>query len=83
MAFKSLQKKRQFVNGKYIVGIDPSKAKHQAVVIDAHGIQIGTAFTFRTTPKGYNFTLWKRLHKIIPQTENDNIIFAIETACNL
>ena len=38
MSFKSLQEKRQFVNGKYIAGIDPSKAKHQAVVIDPNGI---------------------------------------------
>lgn len=83
MAFKSLQKKRQFVNGKYIVGIDPSKAKHQAAVIDTNGIQLGKAFTFKTTYNGYHNNLWKRLNKILPSTGNENIVFAIETACNL
>src|SRR4030042_1596367 len=83
MSFKSLQEKRQFVNGKYIVGIDPSKAKHQAVVIDPNGIPKGKSFTFKTTYQGYHHDLWQRLQQIVPAVENENIIFAIETACNL
>ena len=83
MAFKSLQEKRQFVQGKYIVGIDPSKAKHQAAVIDPNGIQVGKSFTFNTTYQGYHTDLWKRLTKIIPSMETVCIVFAIETACNL
>jgi len=86
MAFKSLQEKRQFVNGKYIVGIDPSKAKHQATVIDNNGIQIGKAFTFKTTHQGYQHDLWQRLQQIMPSIENENIVFVPlsgKTACNL
>ena len=84
MAFKSLQQKRQFVNGKYIIGIDPSKIKHQAAVLDTNGIQRGKAFTFKTTHQGYHHDLWKRLDQIIPSdVDNDHIVFAVETACNL
>lgn len=83
MAFKSLQEKRQFVTGKYVVGIDPSKAKHQAAVIETNGIQVGKSFTFNTTYQGYHSDLWKRLNKIIPNMDKDTIVFAIETACNL
>ena len=83
MAFKSLQEKRKFVRDNFIVGIDPSKAKHQAAVIDSNGIQISKAFTFKTSYKGYNQDLWHRLKKIIAHVNPDNVIFAIETACNL
>ena len=54
MAFKSLQEKKQFVFDKYIVGIDPSKKKHQAAVVDTNGIQQGKSFIFKTNHKGYN-----------------------------
>ena len=52
MAFKSLQQKRQFVNGKYIIGIDPSKIKHQAAVLDTNGIQRDKAFTLQHRSSG-------------------------------
>ena len=80
MAFKSLNEKRQFVHDKYIVGIDPSKKKHQAAVIDSNGIQ---SFTFKTNHKGYNQVLWKKLGRIISEINPEHVVFAIETACNL
>lgn len=84
MSFKALQEKRKFVTDKHIVGIDPSKEKHQAAVIDSNGIQIGKSFTFKTTHQGYTIDLWKRLNQRIPHTVDDeNIVFAIETSCNL
>ena len=65
MAFKSLQQKRQFVNG-------------QAAILDTNGIQRGKAFTFKTTHQGYHYDLGKRLKQIIPtQVDNDHIVFAI------
>ena len=36
--------KLQLIAGKYIVGIDPAKAKHQAVLLDPSGLQIGKSF---------------------------------------
>jgi hypothetical protein len=37
MKMKVLQTKRHFIDGKIIIGIDPSKKKHQAVVLDPKG----------------------------------------------
>ncbi len=36
--FKALQAKRQFIQNKLIVGIDPAKRGFQAVVLDPHGV---------------------------------------------
>jgi transposase len=84
MAFKLLKEKREFVLDKYIVGIDPGKDKHQAAVLDHNGIQIGKSFHFKKSFKGYDTDLWKRLNKLIPHTVDDqHIVFAIETSCNL
>ena len=46
MQFKSLQMKRHFVSGKYVIGIDPSKEKYDAAVIDQHGLLQGKTFNF-------------------------------------
>jgi len=65
MAFKSLQQKRQFVNG-------------QAAILDTNSIQKGKTFIFKTTHQGYHHDLGKRLKQIIPsQVDNDHIVFAI------
>lgn len=80
--FKALQIKRQFITCKYVVGVDPAKAKQQAVILDKLGIMIGKPFTFGTTRRGYdNF-----LKKVKMQTQDVNdekVVFAIETSCNL
>ncbi|MCH8011994.1 MAG: hypothetical protein IIA61_08625 [Candidatus Marinimicrobia bacterium] len=36
----SLIEKRQFVQGKIIIGIDPAKDKHQVRIIDANSIPV-------------------------------------------
>ena len=46
MAFKSLQQKRQLVNG-------------QAAVLDTNGIQREKAFAFKTSHQGYHHDLGK------------------------
>ena len=43
MNSKYLETKRHFINGKTIVGIDPAKKNHQAVIIDSIGVPIGSA----------------------------------------
>lgn len=80
--FKALQIKRQFISDKIIIGIDPAKKKHQAVVVDVYGLPISNSFTFGNHKQGY----LKLLKKVSLQTEKSNdkkIIFAIETSCNL
>ena len=83
MPFKTLQTKRRFIHDKIVIGIDPSKNKHQIAVIDHCGIQIGNAFTFKVSYKGYTQELWIKLKKLIPKTDSEDCVFAIETACNL
>ena len=80
--FKALQIKRQFISDKIIIGIDPAKKKHQAVIVDVHGLPVSNSFTIGNHKQGY----LKLLEKVRQQTEksNDkNIVFAIETSCNL
>ena len=83
MPFKSLQFKRQLVLDRIIVGIDPSKKKHQAAVIDNNGIQVGKSFIFNVNYDGYTHELWKKLGKLITEIDPNHVVFAVETACNL
>jgi hypothetical protein len=73
--------KQQLIAGKYIIGIDPAKAKHQAVIIDPSSLQIGKSFAFDVTYEGYTQTLWKKVTILLPNCNPDNTVFAIETSC--
>ena len=55
-----LQTKRHFVDGKIIIGIDPSKKKLQAVALDPKGIPMGNSFSFKNTYEGFNEELWQK-----------------------
>ena len=89
--FKALQLKRQFIPDKIIIGIDPvcpampsrqAKKKHQAAIINHYGLPIANSFTFANSKQG----CLKLLKKVRQQTEksnNKNIVFSIETSCNL
>ena len=79
---KVLAEKKAFVYGKYIIGIDPAKANHQAAVLDPKGIQIGKSFSFRNSHLGFA-NLLKKADSMIAQFTKENTIIAIETSCNL
>jgi hypothetical protein len=59
MKMKTLETKRHLIDGKIIIGIDPSKKKHQAVVHDPKGILLGNTFSFQSTYEGFNKELWR------------------------
>jgi len=80
--FKALQIKRQYIINKYVVGIDPAKAKHQASIFDCHGILLGKSFTFSNSLDGYQ-TFLQKVKLQTADVNAENIVFAIETACNL
>ena len=44
--------KRQVVAGKWILGIDPAKERHTAVLIDPSGEIQGSSFSFRVHDAG-------------------------------
>ena len=75
--------KQQLIAGKYIVGIDPAKKKHQAVILTPDGLQLGKSFCFDVSYEGYSNTLWKKVTFLVPNCNPENIVFAIETSCNL
>jgi transposase len=81
--YNNLQTKRRFISGKMIVGIDPANDKHQAAVIDANGIIQGNPFTFAHSYNGFHNKLWAKLKKQIFPLKPDQVVFAIESSCNL
>lgn len=83
MKFQALQSKREAIAGKTIIGIDPAKDKHQAAILDPHGVQLGHSFAFDVSCEGYTETLWKKVTKILPLCNPECTIFAVETSCNL
>jgi transposase len=83
MNHQRLQAQREALAGKLVIGIDPAKDKHQAAVLDAQGNQRGASFSFPVTAAGYGETLWRNIAKVLPSYKMDDLVFAIETACNL
>jgi transposase len=75
--------KQQLIAGKHIVGIDPAKNKHQAIILDPSGLPLGKSFAFDVSYEGYTSTLWKKISFLLPNCNPDNTVFAIETSCNL
>jgi len=83
MNHQRLQLQREHLAGKTVIGIDPAKDKHQAAVVDAHGNQRGASFSFPVTAAGYGEILWRNIAKVLPSCNTHEVVFAIETACNL
>ena len=83
MQFSNLQMKRHFIAGKYVIGIDPSKEKSDAAVIDAFGLLKGKTFSFQNNHQGFQKQLWIYLNERVPEISKENTVFAIEAACNL
>lgn len=81
--FKALQHKREFIRDKIVVGIDPAKRKLQAAVLDPQGILLGTPFSFNANYQGFTITIWDKLKQRVENYNRGNIVFALETSCNL
>jgi transposase len=75
--------KQQLIAGKYIIGIDPAKNKHQAVILDPSGLPVGKSFAFDVSYEGYTRILWEKISFLIPTCNPQTTAFAIETSCNL
>jgi transposase len=88
---RKLQQKKRFIAGRYLVGIDPAKAKHQAQILDPDGLPVGSAFSFTTSYSAYNHRLWQALQARLPAPLAelprheflDHLVFAVEASCNL
>ena len=78
-----LQMKREAIVGKNLVGVDPGKGSHTAVVLDSHGHQQGTSFSFPVSRHGFDTVLWKKLAKRLDSCSPHEMVVAVETSCNL
>lgn len=83
MNTQSLETKRHFINDKIIIGIDPAKKSHQAIVIDSIGVPIGNTFKFNNSFIGFHNELFKKLNSLIPDISPEKVIFAVEISINL
>ncbi|RQW04689.1 IS110 family transposase [candidate division KSB1 bacterium] len=77
-----LDQKRKWVTGKFIVGIDPAKDKHQATIIDDNGNIVGKSFSFEHNAFGFHEKLWDKLKRYLaPESiQPAHLIFAVEAA---
>jgi transposase len=83
VSYKRHQERKRKIAGIKVIGIDPAKEKHQVTVIDEHGIQMGSSFSINVSHKGFNVDLWKRLGKILGKFRKEEVVFAIESSCDL
>ena len=82
MKLQKLEMKRHYVSDKFIVGIDPAKHKHQALVLDPKGIPVGNTFSFTHSYNGFHFTLWQKLKTLSFEVTPENTAFAVEISIN-
>jgi transposase len=80
--FQALQTKRQYIEGKTVIGIDPAKHKHQAVILDRTSILMQKPFAFQNSYRGYE-NLIKKVKQNKKEFNKDDYVFAVETSCNL
>ena len=91
---QQLAQRRQHVQNKIIVGIDPAKDRQQAQLLDPDGLPLGSTFSFSNTFNGFQHTLWKQLRRRLrtayPELARgpravlvNHLVFALEASCNL
>ena len=83
MNSKSIEAKRHFINGKTMIGIDPAKRNHQAVIIDSIGVPVGNTFKFSNNFYGFHQELFVKLNSHITSLNPENVVFAVEISINL
>ena len=80
---RTFHQKRQALAGKFVLGIDPGKEKHNGAMLDPSGLEQDRAFSFPVSREGYDTTLWEQIQRRIQNCGPENLVVAIETSCNL
>jgi len=82
MKLQTLEMKRHYVSDKFVVGIDPAKYKHQAMVLDPSGLPLGKSFSFSNSYNGFHFKFWQKLNDLPFEMTPENTAFAVEISIN-
>ena len=87
---RKLQARYAFIEGRFLVGVDPAKVRHQAQILDPAGLPVGSSWSFAHSYTGFNHQLWERLAARLPHLAQlprhafaDHLVFAVEASCNL
>lgn len=80
---KKMQENGHRISGKTIIGIDPAKNKHQAVILRPDGSVCGRSFSFETNHTGFTETLPRRIEQRLVTPEDTDVVYAIEGSCAL
>lgn len=83
MNSKTLRTKRHFIKDKVIVGIDPAKKNHQAIILDTAGIPICKSFKISNSYQGFYVDMWKVINRHINDLDPNKVVFAVEISINL
>ena len=83
ISYRKHQERKRKIAGLKVIGIDPAKEKHQVTVLNEQGIQMGHSFSIPVSHKGFNEDLWKKLGKILGKFRKSEVVFAIESSCDL
>jgi len=76
-----MQENGRRLEGQFIIGIDPAKSKHQAVLLTPEGTTTGRSFSFPTSHTGFSETLSRRIEE--RNHDNSQVVYAIEVSCSL
>jgi len=82
-SYRKYQDNKRMILGMRVVGFDPAKDTHQVAVVDEEGIQIGNSVSIPVSFRGYNEELWKKLGRMLGTFTPEDVVFAVETSCNL
>ncbi|MGH7491931.1 MAG: IS110 family transposase [bacterium] len=82
MKSQALTEKRRFIAGKFVIGIDPGRDRHQACVLNQQGEERRN-FTFTVNRQGFDEIMLKTLSLYLNLQDKTTFVFAIESACNL
>ena len=80
---KHIRQKRLAIAGKSVLGIDPGKHTHCAVALNGENLPVGRAFRFDVSHQGFCQTLPAQLRRRLPDFGPENLVIAVETACDL
>ena len=83
MKTKRFEEKKKVVSGRKVIGVDPGRDRHQIAILSENEEQLGKSFSIPVSYEGYEDKLMTKLKLSIGEFDISEVVFAIETSCNL